>query len=111
MSDSPRYANAHEVVVAAIRDGVRRLYGKELTSTVLYGSRARGDCRPDSDYDVAVFLDTVGDLDRELTRLAELAWEIQRATGAIVSFLPFPASSRGDRNLPMNAIRAEGVAL
>jgi predicted nucleotidyltransferase len=31
------------------------LYGPTLDRVVLFGSRARGDAAPDSDYDVAVF--------------------------------------------------------
>jgi uncharacterized protein len=37
---------------------------------VLYGSRARGDHRPDSDYDIAIF---VRDLENAYTEYAELA--------------------------------------
>jgi predicted nucleotidyltransferase len=32
------------------------LYGNRLERVVLFGSRARGDAREDSDYDVAVFI-------------------------------------------------------
>ena len=31
-------------------------YGARLERAVLFGSRSRGDARPDPDYDVAVFL-------------------------------------------------------
>jgi len=38
-----------------------RRYGARLRGLVLFGSRARGDHRPDSDADVAVFLEAVED--------------------------------------------------
>lgn len=35
---------------------LNEMYGLRLERIVLFGSQARGDARPDSDYDVAVFL-------------------------------------------------------
>jgi predicted nucleotidyltransferase len=40
---------------------------------MLYGSRARGDAREDSDYDAAVFLRDMPDRIAELYRLADSA--------------------------------------
>ena len=49
--------------------------------------RARGDARPDSDYDVAVFLRDMDDRGRELYRLAVSAPKCSIAAG--VSSMPF----------------------
>lgn len=46
----------HDPVLDRFRRAVLQLYGDRLERVVLFGSRARGDARPDSDYDVAVFL-------------------------------------------------------
>ena len=43
-------------VLTKFRAALDKLYGDRIERIVLYGSRARGDARPDSDYDVAVFL-------------------------------------------------------
>ncbi|MBI5012058.1 MAG: nucleotidyltransferase domain-containing protein, partial [Methylocystis sp.] len=43
-------------ILARFRAALARTYGERLERAVLFGSRARGDARPDSDYDVAVFL-------------------------------------------------------
>ena len=43
-------------VLTRFRAAVDALYGDRVERVVLFGSRARGDARPDSDYDVAVFL-------------------------------------------------------
>lgn len=40
----------------AFRRDVERALPGRVASVVLFGSRARGDARPDSDYDVAVFV-------------------------------------------------------
>lgn len=39
-----------------LRDGLAALYGDRLDRVLLYGSRARGDARSDSDVDVLVIL-------------------------------------------------------
>jgi predicted nucleotidyltransferase len=39
-----------------IRAEVRRLYGDRIVQVILTGSRARGDHRPNSDWDVVVVL-------------------------------------------------------
>ena len=36
---------------------VRQHYGKRLVDILIFGSRARGDARPDSDLDLAVILE------------------------------------------------------
>jgi predicted nucleotidyltransferase len=55
------------------------MYGNQLERVVLFGSRARGDARPDSDYDVAVFLKALPDRWAELDRLARLRVEMVTA--------------------------------
>jgi predicted nucleotidyltransferase len=40
-------------------------YGPRLERVVLFGSRARGDARPDSDYDVAVVLSSLESIGQE----------------------------------------------
>jgi len=47
-------------VVRELKARLRRRFGDRLVAVYLFGSRARGDHRPDSDADVAVFLQ--GDL-------------------------------------------------
>ena len=43
------------------KDRLARRYGNRLKGVYLFGSRARGNYRPGSDADVAVFLDHVSD--------------------------------------------------
>ena len=44
------------VVRALTRTAIRRAFGARAGQVLLFGSRARGDHRPDSDWDVAVLL-------------------------------------------------------
>ena len=70
-------------VLSRFRAALAETYGDRLERAVLFGSRARGDARPDSDYDVAVF---IRDPDRwlsEAIRLADLGTDILMDTGAV----------------------------
>jgi len=40
-----------------IKSRLQAAHGARLKGVILYGSRARGDAQPDSDYDVLVLLD------------------------------------------------------
>lgn len=98
-------------VLDRLRRDVRRVYEDRVASIVLFGSRARGEAGIESDYDVAVFLrDYTGGLD-EVDRLADLSWDIQKETGAVVSPLPFPAEEFHKDSTLMASIRRDGVQL
>ena len=44
-----------------LQTALKAPYGDNIDRIVLFGSRARDDARPDSDYDVAIFLKTLPD--------------------------------------------------
>lgn len=71
--------------VSAVEDA----YGARLHAIHLFGSRARGDARPDSDYDVAVVLNDLGDYWTERLRLADLAYDQLLARDIHVQAHPF----------------------
>jgi predicted nucleotidyltransferase len=62
--------------LVAFRNAVQLAFPGAVQDVVLFGSRARGDADPDSDYDVAVVLANKLLLDRNVRRrLADAAWE------------------------------------
>jgi predicted nucleotidyltransferase len=69
------------------------IYGARLERVMLYGSRARGHAREDSDYDVAVFLRDLTDRIAELYRLADLSTAILDETGAFIHAMAYPPVS------------------
>ena len=48
-------------ILTRLRAALNAAFGERIERVVLFGSRARGDARPDSDYDVALFLYDLAD--------------------------------------------------
>jgi predicted nucleotidyltransferase len=95
-------------VLARFRKTLEEIYGSRIDRVVLFGSRARGDAGPDSDYDVAVFLHDMTDRFAELNRLADIGTEICNETGEFVHAMPYRAGSYVERTPLMLGIRTDG---
>ena len=98
-------------ILKRFRVALDQLYGDRIERVVLFGSRARGDARKDSDYDVAVFLHDMPDRFAEMDRLADLSTAILDDTGEFIHAMPYRAGSYADRTSLMREIRREGVDL
>src|SRR5919109_721678 len=98
-------------VLRKFRAALDEVYGERIERVVLYGSRARGDARPDSDYDVAVFLTDLTDRWDEIDRIVEIETDILWETGAVINALPFRAGAYQERTPLMHELRREGIDL
>jgi predicted nucleotidyltransferase len=80
----------HNPILTRFRAALDEIYGAWPARVVLFGLRARGEVRPDSDYDVAVFSKSLPDRWTELDRLADLRVRFIDAPS-----LPSPAGGGG----------------
>lgn len=80
-----------------------------VSRVVLFGSRARGDAKPDSDWDVVVFLEgVVGAEERRI--LSEIAFDLLLEEGAVIQTVVLPRSMKAEATRLLTRIHAEGLA-
>ena len=102
---------ALDPVLVRFRKALDEMYGSRLDRVVLFGSRARGDARPDSDYDVAVFLKDFNDRWSEVDRIVPVVTDILYDDGAFIHAMPYRAGADQERSPLMQEIRREGLDL
>ena len=98
-------------ILARFRSALRGIFDGRIERVVLFGSRARGDARADSDYDIAIFLKDFSDRRQEVRRMVPLVTDIVEETGAVIHPLPFRAGAWQERTPIMHEIRLDGVDL
>ena len=101
----------HDPALSLVRANLDAIYGDRIDRVVLFGSRARSDSHAESDYDVAVFLDSLADRWSELDRLADLRVKLIDETGTFFDIWPYPASAYLERTPLMGEIRRDGIEL
>lgn len=99
-------------VLERLRTAVAELFGVRVDRVMLFGSRARGDAKPDSDYDIALFLKDMTSRWQDGLKLADVELAILDESDASVNTLLFPAGAWRDSSSPlMSEIRNRGVDL
>ena len=104
-------------VVRELKRRLERRFGDRLAAVYLFGSRARGDHRPDSDADVAVFLKgALGDPFDVEREIVEDGYDLLLERGLYIQPWAFDAAVLGDperARLPglRDSVIREGVRL
>jgi predicted nucleotidyltransferase len=86
-------------------------YGERIERIILFGSRARGDAKPDADYDVAIFLKNMTDRWQEFDRLLPIVTNILYTDFAFIHAMPYGEKAYDMHTPLMHEIRREGVDL
>ncbi|MBI3710736.1 MAG: nucleotidyltransferase domain-containing protein [Proteobacteria bacterium] len=100
-----------ETILADLRSRLAAAYGPRLEQVVLFGSRARGDARPDSDIDVMIVLSGPLDCWQEVQRTSQLTSELSiRYDTDISRVFATPAQYARAAGSFYENVRREGVA-
>ncbi|MGO9985689.1 MAG: nucleotidyltransferase domain-containing protein [Rhodomicrobium sp.] len=98
-------------ILSRFRAALDETYGARIERVVLFGSHARGDARPDSDYDIAVFLRDLDSFGTEAGRIAAIETDILYDTGAVINAIPLKAGAYRERTGLMQELRRDGLDL
>ena len=80
-----------------------------IVRVMLYGSRARGDARPDSDWDVAIIMNGVPtDEDRDV--LADIAFDLMMQHGPHIQTVAIDASRSPEHSSFLRNVYEDGLA-
>jgi len=95
-----------------IRPRLEREFGARLRGVVLFGSRARGDHRADSDVDLLVLLAPPFSLSEDQHRVVHALYPVQLESELLMHALPVDASDYESQRLAIfRTVRREGVPL
>lgn len=91
---------------------LRKIYGPRLQHLILFGSRARGDARPDSDVDVLVVLEEPVGAYEEARRTSRVATEAAAYRDTALSFVHMSEEEFAMGRSPLVwSVRNDGIDL
>lgn len=85
-------------------EAARRLadaYGDRLQQVVLFGSWARGQAHEESDVDLVVVLEHMGDRAAERDRIVDALFDLEADSGRAIEAFPVALADVGERSRPL----------
>jgi predicted nucleotidyltransferase len=101
-----------DAVLREVREALCAHFGDRLSRLILYGSRARGNAEPDSDFDVLIVLQEFDSSEAELARINETISDLSLRHDAVVccSIVRDTDYERASTPLLLN-VQREGVGI
>ena len=101
-----------QAVLEELHRQFEALYGERLVQMMLFGSRARGDAQPESDFDVLVVLRGPVDAGEEILRSGKVAASLSLQFDVVLSRVFISAERFFTEQSPLLLnIRREGIRL
>jgi type I restriction enzyme S subunit len=90
---------------------IKQTLGSDLKSVFLYGSKARGDSTPESDWDVLVILQDSAESESARAKMRRLSAMIAEETGEVISILTVKLSEADGNAGLLKNVAEEGEKL
>jgi predicted nucleotidyltransferase len=98
-------------LLGELKSGLEQIYGARLRGVYLYGSRARGEEREDSDVDILIVLDRIDSYGTEIERTGYLVSDRSLDYGVSVSRVFVAESEWRSVDSPfLENVREEAIA-
>lgn len=104
-------ANDASSFVDLIKSLVEKELGSDVLAIYLYGSQARGDATPDSDWDILVMLSDRVDWLEARSKLRSLSGKLAEENNELVSFFPLRSMDAPDHAGLLSNVVREGRRL
>jgi predicted nucleotidyltransferase len=97
-------------LLTRLRVYLTNLYGERLHQTMLFGSYARGEARPDSDIDILVVLKGTVNPGREVAKVSDFVADLSLEHDKVISCFFMDEERFSNRQGPLlRNIRREGI--